>query len=94
MNESNLRISFIFRCKVPECEFGVNNRDLLFNQPWLSSAIPQRNEKFDSCHRYAPKNWTSTGQCTADMFDTSKKIACTEFVHATDEKNIQTEVNK
>lgn len=80
---------------MPECEFGVNNRDLLYNQPWLSSAIPQLNEKFDNCYRYAPKNWTSTllpGQCTADMFDSSKKIACNEYVYTTDEKNIQTEV--
>lgn len=81
---------------MPECEFGEDNRDLKFGQPWLSSAIPQLNEKFDDCYRFAPKNWTSSpleyGQCNADMFDASKKVVCTEYVYSTDEKNIQTEV--
>lgn len=87
----------IFRCKVPECEFNANNRDLMYDQAWLSNAVPQLDEKFDNCYRYAPKNLSSTplaGQCTSDIFDTSKKIACTEYVYTTDEKNIQTEVWK
>lgn len=85
----------IFRCKVPECEVG-NNRELPFSQAWLSNAIPLENGKLDHCHRYAPKNWTATlsdpGKCSADMFDTSVKIACTEYVYTSDEANLQTEV--
>lgn len=83
----------IFRCKVPECEASNNNRDLPFDQPWLHIAIPSKSEKLDNCFRYAPKNRTTEpGKCTADMFDTSKRIACNEFIYASDEKNIQTEV--
>lgn len=81
-----------FRCKVPECEFGENNRDLSYDQPWLKNAIPPFKEKFDSCQRYAPKNWI-TSQCSADMFNVSTKIECTEYIHASDERNLQTEVN-
>lgn len=79
---------------MPECEFGSNNRELPFNQPWLSDAIPSENGKFDNCHRYAPKNWSAIepGQCNANMFDTLTKIPCNEFIYASDEKNIQTEV--
>lgn len=79
---------------MPECEFGENDRNIPYNQPWLDNAIPSSNGKFDNCHRYAPKNWgeNSSGQCTADMFDTSMKIPCNEFIYATDERNIQTEV--
>lgn len=89
--------SLVSRCKVPECEFGVNNRDLKYDQPWLSSAIPLENGKFDNCHRYAVKNLTSSSlhdQCNADMFDASIKVPCTEYVYASDERNIQTEVNR
>lgn len=81
----------IYRCKVPECEFGMNNRDLPYNQSWLRHAIPSTNEKFDSCSRYAPKYWV-TSQCSADMFDAATEISCTEYIHASDERNLQTEV--
>lgn len=76
---------------MPECEIG---NDIPFNQPWLKNAIPSTNGKFDNCYRYAPKNLTTAdpGKCSADMFDASRKIACTEFIHATDERNLQTEV--
>lgn len=78
---------------MPECESSENNRDLAYNQPWLNIAIPATDGKFDNCYRYAPKNKTAdTGQCSADMFDTSTKIPCTEFIHASDERNMQTEV--
>lgn len=83
---------------MPECEIGDNNRDIAYEQPWLNYAIPVKNDKFDNCFRYAPKNLTATpnesGICSADMFDTSKKIACTEFIHASNEINLQTEVHK
>lgn len=86
-----------FRCKVPECDLhGANNRALLYDQQWLPHAIPHTNGKYDNCYRYAPTHSTNTtglGQCSTDMFNTSKKIACTEFVYASDERNIQTEVN-
>lgn len=80
---------------MPECEFGANNRELPFNQPWLSDAIPLENGKLDNCHRYAPRNWSAgePGRCNANMFDTSTKISCNEFIYASDEKNIQTEVD-
>lgn len=82
---------------MPECEFSVNDRDLLYNQPWLSNAIPTKNGKFDNCHRFAPSNATSLetlDQCTANMFDSSKIIPCSEFIYTSDEINIQTEVSK
>lgn len=83
---------FIVRCKVPECDIGENNRNIPFMQPWVSHGIPMKNEKLDNCVHYALKNST-IGQCSADTaFDTSKEIPCTEFIHATDERNIQTEV--
>lgn len=86
---------FGFSCKVPECEFGLSNRQLPFNRSWLSDAIPSKDGKFDNCHRYAPMNFNKSEephQCTADMFNTSMKIACSEFIYASDEKNVQTEV--
>lgn len=82
-------------CKVPECELNSNNRDIPFDQPWLHDAIPFSDDKIDSCYRYAPKNNTDTefGQCSADMFDKTRKIECTEYVYGSDEKNVQTEVS-
>lgn len=80
---------------MPECDaVGVNNRELTFNQPWLRYAIPSSDGQYDNCYRYAPthSNTSGPGQCSTDMFDTSKKIACTEFVYASGERNIQTEV--
>lgn len=78
---------------MPECEVGNNNRELAFNQPWLNYAIPSENGKYDKCYRYAPKsNLNDPGKCSADMFDTSKRIECTEYIYASDEVNLQTEV--
>lgn len=73
-----------------------NNHDIAFDQSWLKYAIPMKNDKLDSCYRYAPKNLTANepGKCSADMFDTSKKIACTEYIHGSNEVNLQTEVSK
>lgn len=81
------------RCKVPECDVGVNNRDIPYDQPWLSAAIPYSNNKIDRCFRYAPKNYTSvSAECSADLFDNTTTIPCTEFIYASDETNVQTEV--
>lgn len=81
---------------MPECEIGSNNRELSFDQPWLDYAIPLKNGKLNNCRRYAPRNGTTNlngpGQCSADMFDTSVEIACTEFVYTSNERNLQTEV--
>lgn len=80
---------------VPECESGENSHNLPYDQPWLKYAIPWENGKFDSCYRFAPKNnanYTVSNQCTADMFDRTVKISCSEYVHASDERNVQTEV--
>lgn len=83
---------------MPECEFDVNNRDLPYNQSWLDYTTPQLDEKFDNCHRYAPKNLTSfellNGQCATNMFDSFQIIPCSEYVYTSDEQNIQTEVSK
>lgn len=82
---------------MPECEFGDNNRNLPYDRPWLTNAIPLKDGKLDSCNRYAPKNKTiiePPNQCSADMFDSTKKITCSEFIHDSDEKNIQTEVER
>lgn len=80
---------------MPECEdITVNSRQLEFNQPWLNFTIPPdpaTDKSVHSCVRYAPIS-NGAGQCTADSFDTQQTIECTEFVYATDEQNIQTEV--
>lgn len=79
---------------MPECEFGKNNREIPYDSPWAHYAIPSLNGKIDRCFRYAPKNLTiiEGSQCNADMFDNSTKIECTEFIFATGERTIQTEV--
>lgn len=81
------------RCKVPECDVGDNNRVISYDQPWLSYAIPTTSNGYENCLRFAPIATTTDGQqCSADRFNTSKQIACTEFVYTTDETNVQTEV--
>lgn len=73
---------------------GSDNRDIAFDQPWLSYAIPKKNDKFDNCRRYRPKILNAPpGSCSADMFDTSETVECTEFIHASNEVNLQTEVS-
>lgn len=82
---------------MPGCDIGENNREIKFDQPWLKNAIPFSKGKIDSCYRYALKNETNgvkMDQCSADLFDTSKTIACSEYVYASDEKNVQTEVRE
>lgn len=85
---------FIYRCKVPECDVGDNNRAIIYDQPWLKYAIPTIKNRYENCVRYAPINASTTNehQCTPDLFDTSKLIECTEFIYTTDETNVQTEV--
>lgn len=82
------------RCKIPECDIGVNNRELRFDQPWLKEAIPYPLNKMDKCQRYVPRNGTTNadGQCSADFFDNTKLMECSEFIYSSDEKNVQTEV--
>lgn len=79
---------------MPECDIGVNNREIQFDQPWLPNAIPYSNDQIDRCFRYVPKNQTETeyGKCSAEMFDKHVKIPCTEYVYASQERNLQTEV--
>lgn len=81
---------------MPECEFADNNREIPFDQPWLSNAIPYSNDGIDNCFRYAPKNQTNekSGECAADLFNKSVRIACSEYVYASDERNVQTEVKE
>lgn len=89
-----------------ECDvISVDNRELEYNQRWLNLAIPPdstTNNKLANCVRYAPatktKNFTTalsneTTQCSAESFNTTQTIECTEYVHASDERNIQTEVS-
>lgn len=94
LSRENLKFASCFRCKVPECEVGANIRTLPYNQTWLSNAIPLKNDKFESCVRFAPRNSAAieTGQCDGNLFDTKSKIECSEFVYASDERNLQTEV--
>lgn len=93
---SKLKIFNIFRCKVPECESALNNREIPYDQPWLDSAIPFSNGKIDSCVRYAPiirdRSFSDSGQCESHMFNKSQTIHCSEYVYESNEKNIQTEV--
>lgn len=90
------KILFLFpvRCKVPECDIGENNRAIAFNQSWLQFAIPS-NDTLDSCVRYAPLNGQQSAenvQCGADFFNTSSTVECSEYIYASDESNVQTEV--
>lgn len=90
----------ILSCEIPECDVG-DNREIVYEQPWLRNAIPiaeNSNGKLNNCVRYAPriKNSSiesSTEKCDIDIFNTSEQIECSDFVYATDEKNVQTEVN-
>lgn len=80
---------------MPECDVGhASNRDIQYDQPWLRYAIPLTNGKYDKCFRYAIKNQTSleTTQCDADKFNKYERMTCTEYVYASDEINVQTEV--
>lgn len=84
---------------MPECdEINEDNHKLEFNQQWLNWAIPldtieNNNHKVDNCVRYAPSMRTNrTRHCAAESFDPMQTIECTEYVHASDERNIQTEV--
>lgn len=80
---------------MPECEFDTNIRNNAYNRSWLNNAIPSKNDKFENCLRFAPRNVSriGPGKCSADRFDTTTKIECSEFIHASDERNLQTEVN-
>lgn len=94
MNDVNKVFHFIIRCKVPECDIGDNNREIPYNQQWVNFSIPTAsNGKLKDCVRYAPI-YSAGGniQCTADMFNASVEIKCSEFIYATDERNLQTEV--
>lgn len=84
----------IYRCKVPECDVGENNREISYDQLWLKDAIPKSENGFENCFRYASNNsYTSKEhECDRDQFDTNRRIQCTEFVYKTDETNVQTEV--
>lgn len=83
---------------MPECEFGDHNREIPFDQPWLQYAIPFSNGEYATCFRFAPmihRNGTvATDECTADFFNTSATIECSEYIYNTDERNLQTEVRK
>lgn len=84
----------LFRCKIPECDLNVNNRDIQYDQSWLGVAIPMKNGGIDNCKRYEPIHPdVHHDHCTADLFNTSKQIPCTEFVYASDEINLQTLVS-
>lgn len=76
---------------MPECEEGEDNRQIPFNQSWLHYAIPS-NDTQKNCIRYAPKNGLNNNQCNADFFNTSSRIECSEYIYASDERNVQTEV--
>lgn len=82
---------------MPECDVVKDNQLSAYEQTWLQYAIPTSNGKIEKCVRYAPlykNNDSSIGSdsCTADAFNTSDKIACSEFIYASDERNVQTEV--
>lgn len=84
---------------MPECDFGDDNREIEYDQPWLKHAIPSTNGQLESCVRYVPKNQTTTlfaenMLCSANLFNSSQRIQCSEYIYSTDERNIQTEVQK
>lgn len=74
--------------------------DSAYNQSWVQFAIPSSNGKIENCASYAPLHGiafnTSSVQhflCSADSFNTSEKITCSEYVHESNERNLQTEVS-
>lgn len=82
---------------MPDCDV-VD--DSAYNQSWLQFAIPSSNGKIENCARYAPLhrnalNTSSVGNflCNVDSFNTSEKIACSEYIHESNERNLQTEVS-
>lgn len=82
----------LYRCKVPECDVGDNNREISYDQPWLQYAIPQSQNGYENCVRYAPINSSTSSTCNISNFNTLEQIKCTEFIYTTDESNVQTEV--
>lgn len=81
---------------MPECD-GINAENREFDQRWLNFTIPldstANNNKVANCVRYAPSTWSNeTRQCVPESFNTMQTVQCTEYVHASDERNIQTEV--
>lgn len=86
---------------MPECDIGENNRQIAYDQPWLQNAIPYSNDKYESCVRYASVNKSESFianekdfQCFNNSFNTLERIECSEFIYASDEQNMQTEVNQ
>lgn len=92
-----LTICLSIRCKVSECDVGENDREIEYDQPWLHYAIPYENGKIKNCVRYARLERRETGtpaerdQCTAEIFNRSSEIECSEYIYSSDEKNLQTE---
>ncbi|XP_055297915.1 organic cation transporter protein-like [Sitodiplosis mosellana] len=83
-----------YRCKVPECDVGDNNREISYDQPWLKYAIPHSSNGYENCVRYAPINSSaSSHECNINNFNSLKQIKCDEFIYTTDESNVQTEFN-
>lgn len=80
---------------MPGCDIGENNREIEYDQPWLNFAIPHSNGKIKNCVRFAPLEGheSESDRCSAEMFNRSIEIECFEFIYASDETNIQTEVN-
>ncbi|XP_055299839.1 organic cation transporter protein-like [Sitodiplosis mosellana] len=93
--------TLIYRCKIPECDVGENSREIAYDQPWLRNAIPtieNSNGKMENCVRYASLDRNSStesslAKCGPDMFNKSLIVKCSEFIYATDERNVQTELN-
>ena len=66
-----------FRCRVPECELP---EDSTFTTDWLEMALPFEKQNPSACERYAVNPSTDNVTCTAESFDTSKKIKCNDWV--------------
>ncbi|CAG9787562.1 unnamed protein product [Diatraea saccharalis] len=68
------------RCMISEC--GEEPRGLTFHQEWISNAIPETNNGFSSCERFAPAGGTgSLASCPANLFDQSNTQQCESFVY-------------
>lgn len=80
----------IFRCAIPECE-SINAT--IYDQNWLSHAIPFKNGRPEKCSRYGATHQLATDeQCPKFLFNESNVIGCNEFVFKTDEYRIIREV--
>lgn len=66
----------------------------VYDQKWLSHAIPFKNGRPEKCSRYVAVSHEPAidGQCPKTLFNESNVIGCTEFIFRSNEYRIMREV--